>query len=227
MFTRWGDIAYRWRRVVPVIVVAVIALLYLLVGTKLGDRMSSEGWDDPHSESTRAAQIEQDVFGRDASGDVILLVTRDRVPEETAAALASLGTTSIAVVGGTAAVSDEVATALGASGAVVNRVAGATRYETSAAVAALARDAGMASTDTGFATGRNFPDALAAGPAVARSGGNLLLVEGADVSRSPEALDWLTSHLDILERVVLVGGVGAVSEASEDLVRTTAEIPEQ
>jgi len=77
MFTRWGDAAYRWRRVVPVIVVAVIALLYLLVGTKLGDRMSSEGWDDPHSESTRAAQIEQDVFGRDASGDVILLVTRD------------------------------------------------------------------------------------------------------------------------------------------------------
>jgi RND superfamily putative drug exporter len=77
MFTRWGDAAYRWRRVVPVIVVAVIALLYLLLGTKLGDRMSSEGWDDPHSESTRAAQIEQDVFGRDASGDVILLVTRD------------------------------------------------------------------------------------------------------------------------------------------------------
>lgn len=63
--------------VVPVIVVAVIALLYLLVGTKLGDRMSPEGWDDPHSESTRAAQIEQDAFGRDASGDVILLVTRD------------------------------------------------------------------------------------------------------------------------------------------------------
>ncbi|WP_454040919.1 hypothetical protein [Corynebacterium variabile] len=30
--------------------------------------MSSEGWDDSHSESTRAAQIEQDVFGRDASG---------------------------------------------------------------------------------------------------------------------------------------------------------------
>ncbi|WP_297009328.1 MMPL family transporter [uncultured Corynebacterium sp.] len=77
MFTRWGDTAYRWRRVVPVVVVAVIALLYLLVGTKLDDRMSSEGWDDPHSESTRAAQIEQDVFGRDASGDVILLVTRD------------------------------------------------------------------------------------------------------------------------------------------------------
>lgn len=77
MFTRWGDTAYRLRRVVPVVVVAVIALLYLLVGTRLGDRMSSEGWDDPNSESTRAAQIEQDVFGRDASGDVIVLVTRD------------------------------------------------------------------------------------------------------------------------------------------------------
>lgn len=77
MFTRWGDIAYRFRRVIPVVVIALIALLYLLVGTRLGDRMSSEGWDDPSSESTRAAQIEQDVFGRDASGDVIVLVTRD------------------------------------------------------------------------------------------------------------------------------------------------------
>lgn len=77
MFTRWGDTAYRFRKVIPVIVIAVIALLYLLVGTKLGERMSSEGWDDPHSESTRAAHIEQDVFGRDSSGDVIVLVTRD------------------------------------------------------------------------------------------------------------------------------------------------------
>lgn len=77
MFTKWGNVAYRHRRLIPAVVIAVIALLYLGIGTQLGDRMSSEGWDDPHSESTRAAQIEEETFGRDASGDVIILVTRD------------------------------------------------------------------------------------------------------------------------------------------------------
>jgi hypothetical protein len=77
VFTKWGNVAYRHRRLIPAVVIAVIALLYLGIGTQLGDRMSSEGWDDPHSESTRAAQIEEETFGRDASGDVIILVTRD------------------------------------------------------------------------------------------------------------------------------------------------------
>ncbi|WP_291479252.1 MMPL family transporter [Corynebacterium sp.] len=77
MFTTWGDIAFRFRRVIPAVIIALIGVLYLGVGTQLGDRMSQEGWDDPHSDSTRAAQIEQDTFGRDASGDVIVLVTSD------------------------------------------------------------------------------------------------------------------------------------------------------
>ena len=78
MFSTWGSVAYRFRRVIPVIVIALVALLYGVLGTQLDDRMSQEGWDDPGSESTRAAQIEQDIFGRDDSGDVIVLVTADR-----------------------------------------------------------------------------------------------------------------------------------------------------
>ncbi|WP_448852623.1 MMPL family transporter [Corynebacterium sp. 335C] len=74
MFFRWGAVAARHRILVPVVVVAGILALYLLAGTKLGERMDTEGWDDPGSESTRAAQIEQEVFGRDDSGDVIVLV---------------------------------------------------------------------------------------------------------------------------------------------------------
>ncbi|MCJ7857172.1 MMPL family transporter [Corynebacterium kalidii] len=77
MFTRWGDFAFRFRRIIPAVIIALIGVLYLGVGTQLGDRMSQEGWDDPHSDSTRAAQIEQETFGRDASGDVIVLVTSD------------------------------------------------------------------------------------------------------------------------------------------------------
>ena len=47
MFSRWGEFAYQHRRVIPLVVVAVIILLYLTFGMRLSDRMSQEGWDDP------------------------------------------------------------------------------------------------------------------------------------------------------------------------------------
>ncbi|QMV84437.1 MMPL family transporter [Corynebacterium hindlerae] len=73
MFYRWGEIAYRFRITVPILIVAAILGLFAFQGTKLGDRMSQEGWDDPHSSSSAAARIELDTFGRDNSGDVIIL----------------------------------------------------------------------------------------------------------------------------------------------------------
>lgn len=78
MFSSWGDIAYRHRRVIPLAIVATVVALFALFGTQLGERMSQEGWDDPASQSTRAAKIEQEVFGRDDSGDVIVLVSGDQ-----------------------------------------------------------------------------------------------------------------------------------------------------
>ena len=74
MFYRWGHFAYRFRRVIPAVVIAVIVLLQVFFGSKLGERMSQEGWEDPHADSTAAARIEEDTFGRDSSGDVIVLV---------------------------------------------------------------------------------------------------------------------------------------------------------
>jgi len=77
MFSRWGEFAYQHRRVVPIVVVAVIILLYLTFGMRLSDRMSQEGWDDPNSDSATAAAIEARTFGRDNNGDVILLFTAE------------------------------------------------------------------------------------------------------------------------------------------------------
>ena len=77
MFLKWGHYSYRHRRIVPLIVIAAILLIYLLFGLRLGDRMSQEGWEDPGADSTTAATIEMETFGRDNSGDVILLFTAD------------------------------------------------------------------------------------------------------------------------------------------------------
>ena len=73
MFEKWGHFSYRHRRLVPLIVIAAILVLYVAFGLRLGDRMSQEGWDDPGSSSTTAAAIELETFGRDNSGDVILM----------------------------------------------------------------------------------------------------------------------------------------------------------
>lgn len=74
-FAQWGRVAYRGRRIIPVILIALIALGHLLFGAHLGDRLSQEGWEDPRADSTTAAVIEQETFGRDNSGDVIVLVS--------------------------------------------------------------------------------------------------------------------------------------------------------
>ncbi|MGP6175220.1 MMPL family transporter [Corynebacterium sp. A21] len=72
MFEKWGEFAYRHRKVVPWVIIVAILAVYLAFGLKLGERMSQEGWEDPGADSTIAATIELDTFGRDDSGDVIL-----------------------------------------------------------------------------------------------------------------------------------------------------------
>ena len=74
MFYSWGLFSYKHRKIVPLLIVAAILVLFGVFGTQLSDRMSQEGWDDPNSSSTAAAKIEQETFGRDSNGDVILLI---------------------------------------------------------------------------------------------------------------------------------------------------------
>ncbi|MBK4156592.1 MMPL family transporter [Corynebacterium macginleyi] len=73
MFDKWGRFSYSHRKIIPIVILGAILALFLGFGTQLEDRMSQEGWEDPDAASTRAAQIEQETFGRDNSGDVILL----------------------------------------------------------------------------------------------------------------------------------------------------------
>ncbi len=89
----------------------------------------------------------------------MLLTDRGAVPPALAAELRRLDPDRILLLGGTAAVSDATAGAL-RSIATVERVAGATRYDT--AVAISRRVFSSDRPTTFFATGRNFPDALAA-----------------------------------------------------------------
>lgn len=170
----------------------------------------ARGWPDAVSVSALAAH----------TGRPILLTGRDRLPGGTAAAIEDLGVSAATVIGGPAAVSARVAGQIADLGADVDRIAGSDRYETSRLVAVATANAGADPDRLWAATGLNWPDALAAGPAAAAGGGVLLLVHGTNVAASPAARAWARSHGG--DRFGLVGGRAAISLAVEDVLAREA-----
>ncbi len=169
----------------------------------------SRGWPDAVAVSGLASFEERP----------ILLVSRDRAPAATLEALAELQATEVVVVGGEVAVAASTAAALGDyvpggnAEAKVTREAGASRYATSVKIAQRSVAAGASTQDVWFATGLAFPDALAAGPAVARSGGVLLLVHGQDAADGADVHSYLSSISGEVLRAWFVGGTAAISDA--------------
>lgn len=163
----------------------------------------SRAWPDALSATALAARLR-----------VPILLTRGgELPDTVATVLDELQPAQVQVIGGTAAVTDAVASAAAqaAGGAHVERLSGKTRYGTSVAVAQAGVAAGLTGSIVWLATGRNFPDALAAGPAAARAGSPLLLVDGQTAGGAPESEAWLKSEAGRLEALTVVGGPSAVS----------------
>ena len=92
------------------------------------------------------------------------------------------------MLGGLAAVPASVATTLTSLGFAVTRYAGADRFGT----ALLVADALGDPSTVLLATGINFPDALAAGPAAAHLGGVVLLTDGTVLTAAVKT--YLTAH---------------------------------
>ena len=101
--------------------------------------------------------------------------------------VAAAGST-VYILGGTAAISATVDTKLTGLGFVPKRLAGSSRFGTAVAVADQMGDP----TTVFEATGLNFPDALAGGPAAIKAGGVILLTNGA--TQSAETAAYLAAH---------------------------------
>lgn len=114
------------------------------------------------------------------------------------------------LVGGTAAVPERVKqqlTSAGISSGSITRLAGATRYETSAKIMSYAVNAGMNVSNVYLATGNNFPDALAAGPVAGKLRAPLLLVDpGIEYAHTV-----LANYRGNVNVATVVGGTSAVS----------------
>ena len=140
-------------------------------------------------------------------GGPITLVTPTAIPAATAAELDRLNPQRIVVLGGTNAVSAAVANSLQqyTPSGIVRRT-GADRYETAVAVSQGSFPVGA--RHVFVATGQNFPDGLAGGPAAALRGGPLLLVPGASV---PSSVAAELVRLDP-DRVTILGGNSVVTD---------------
>ncbi|WP_405427348.1 cell wall-binding repeat-containing protein [Micromonospora sp. NBC_00617] len=136
-------------------------------------------------------------------GGPLLIVRPDSIPDVISTELNRLAPRKIVVVGGPSVVSDQVYAQLSAHAATINRVSGSDRYETSLAISRYAFPAGS-STRAFIATGRNFPDALAAAGAAGAAGGPVILVDGSSTSGPTPAVTTELNRLGVTN-VVLAG----------------------
>ena len=122
-----------------------------------------------------------------AAGDAapILLVRQNSIPASTAAQLIRLKPTTIKILGGEAAVSAGVAAGLGNYASNVVRFAGSDRYTTAVAISRHAFP--NSASRIYIATGLDYPDALAGGPAAAVDDGPILLVRPSAIPNATKA----------------------------------------
>lgn len=150
-----------------------------------------------------------------AFGIPVVLSGRDVLPPDSAAAIQELAPERTLVLGGTEAVSDEAVTGLPSP----TRIAGRDRYATGLRAAELLLERGGGLARVGIATGRDFPDGLAAGPALARTRNPLLLIDGQDPEMAEAVYEWLEGHAAEIGEAVVFGGERAVGAAVRDRLR--------
>ncbi len=147
------------------------------------------------------------------AGGPLLLTDPKTLPSETAAEITRLHPSAIVVLGGTSAVSDQVAAAAvtAAGGAAKSRIQGADRYQTADAVASvLVSVKGGTTAGNGIlvATGLDFPDALAGAAWAGQSDRPLLLAPGSYIT--PQT--WSTIQTLAAPSAVVLGGTSAIAD---------------
>lgn len=138
----------------------------------------------------------------------LLLAGPNHLPSETGDEIDRLGATDAVLVGGGGVLGENVEVALGGLGLSTERIAGADRFATAAAVAErMGTEHGLAFV----ASGRALVDALSAAGPAAELGAPILYVDSDEV---PQVTASALNDLGVA-RTVLVGGTSVVSTAVE------------
>jgi len=143
------------------------------------------------------------------AGGPLLLTEPKRLLPEVLSELKRLRTTTVFILGGTGAVSQDVEKELNDNGIETRRIQGGNRYETAANIALAA----VPSSEKAFlASGNAFADALSISSYAAASKTPLLL---SDTKTIPQATLDALKQLGVKE-VTLIGGESAISAAAFD-----------
>lgn len=145
-----------------------------------------------------------------ASADGPLLLTAPKaLPDAVRSELERLSPHKIYVVGGDGAVSASIQTEMAQIAPVV-RFGGVDRYDTGLSIV---RGSFSTASSAFIATGRSFPDALAASGAAGAEGAPVILVDGGAAQIPDEVTDVLRT-LGV-EDVYLIGGTGVIPASME------------
>ncbi|WP_448941418.1 cell wall-binding repeat-containing protein [Microcella sp.] len=152
----------------------------------------------------------------------LLLTPTASMPAVVIAELQRLDPARVVIVGGTGAVSAAVRSQITGAlpDAIVDRLGGASRYETARLVV---QDAFPGVDSVYVATGRNFPDALAAAAAAVRRGAAVMITDGNAPTLGADAL--AVVQPDAVTSVYIAGGTGAVSAGIQTQLNTLKGAP--
>lgn len=143
----------------------------------------------------------------------ILLTEQSQLSTAAADAVTDRDIEQAVIVGGEAAVSEQVATDLSALGVEVRRLAGANRLATAARVADFTvANFAAEGDDVQLARGDLFPDALTAGPYAGLTDAPILLA-ATPTALGTETTAWLDRSCLLMESVEGLGGTAALSPA--------------
>ncbi|WP_166785932.1 cell wall-binding repeat-containing protein [Cryobacterium sandaracinum] len=151
----------------------------------------------------------------------VLLVTADGVPASIATELERLKPGKIVILGGTASVNTAVQKSLQQYAPVnvpVERLAGADRFDASAAISKASFDPGVAVAYV--ANGLKFPDALSGAPVAGKNNSPVLLVTSDGIPAT------IATELARLKpgKIVVLGGTASVSAAVQTLLQQYAPV---
>ena len=136
----------------------------------------------------------------------ILLTSKNELEEPVKAELRRLNATNIIIVGGVNSISTKVEKSLRQYDKDIERIAGHSRYETSAAIAERLLKLSKKQTAI-IASGENFADALTAGAYAAKQEYPILLVQKTTVDTQ------ITKVLNkYINKTIIAGGLNSVSE---------------
>ncbi|WP_434511178.1 cell wall-binding repeat-containing protein [Desulfitobacterium sp. AusDCA] len=169
----------------------------------------------------------------------ILLTSSKVLPAESLEALKRLHPAKIYIIGGEGVISSQIEqalpTALGISSSQIKRLSGANRYDT---MTSVAQEFQGDIQKLSFATGEDFPDALAGAALAAHQNSAVILLPKTSISEFPTLKTWIKGKLQSLSSTTdtsssgssaapefyLLGGVGAITQELESELKSLSSL---